>query len=105
MGLVLGSLRLPVMIRLLRMDPRVAAGSNLIIGAALGLFGAVGHGIKGEIDLSLVTTMGLSGMVVSNVGARFTGRVRTRLPTLTLSGILLAVGAILIVQGVRQSLD
>ncbi len=104
-GLILGSLRLPVMIRMLRMDPRVAAGSNLIIGAALGLFGAAGHGIQGEIDLPLLVTMGLSGMVGSNIGARFTGRISVGSLVLTLSGILLAVGAILIVQGVLESLD
>jgi uncharacterized membrane protein YfcA len=39
-GLMLGSLRLPMMIRWLRIDPRVAVGSNMAIGCLTGLVGA-----------------------------------------------------------------
>src|SRR5262245_21400804 len=39
-GLMLGSLRLPMMIRWLKIDPRVAVGSNMAIGCLTGLVGA-----------------------------------------------------------------
>ena len=51
-GLILGSVRLPLIIRFLRVDPRTAAGSNLVIGAFMGVFGFVGHGIQEEVDLA-----------------------------------------------------
>ena len=42
-GLILGSLRLPALIRVLRMDPRAAVGTNLTIGFAMGSVGWIGH--------------------------------------------------------------
>ena len=87
-GLILGSLRLPLMIRIIRLDPRMAAGSNLVIGAALGLFGFAGHGIQGEVDLRLLLSMGLTGMAGSYLGARYTGRVSIRKLVLVLAWVL-----------------
>lgn len=40
-GLMLGSLRLPMMMRFLKLDPREAVGSNMVIGCATGLVGAI----------------------------------------------------------------
>ena len=94
-GLILGSLRLPLMIRLLKINPRRAAGSNLVVGAALGIFGFVGHGIHGEIDLPLLLAMASTGMLGSYVGARYTGRVSVRSLVVVLAWVLLAVGIIL----------
>ena len=50
-GLILGSISLPAMVRLLRMDPRVAAGTNLALGFLIGSFGFIGHGVRGELDV------------------------------------------------------
>ncbi len=104
-GLILGSLRLPLMIKIMRMDPRKAAGSNLIIGASLGLFGFAGHGIRGEVDLPLLLSMGLAGMVGSYVGARYTGRVSIDSLMLVLAWVLAIVGIILVGQGILEALD
>lgn len=40
-GLMLGSLRLPMMIRVLNIDPKVAVGSNMAIGCITALVGAL----------------------------------------------------------------
>ena len=103
-GLILGSLRLPLMIRILKIDPRRAAGSNLVVGAVLGIFGFIGHGIHGEVDLPLLLAMGVTGMIGSNLGARYTGRVSVRSLVLVLAWVLLVVGVILVVRGGRDLL-
>ncbi len=103
-GLILGSLRLPLMIRLLKINPRRAAGSNLVVGAVLGIFGFVGHGLHGEVDLPLLVAMASTGMIGSNIGARYTGQVSVRSLVLVLAWVLLAVGIILVVRGGRDLL-
>ena len=103
-GLILGSLRLPLMIRLLKISPRRAAGSNLVVGAVLGIFGFVGHGLHGEVDLPLLVAMASTGMIGSNLGARYTGCVSVRSLVLVLAWVLLVVGVILVVRGGRDLL-
>ena len=49
-GLILGSIRLPALIRVLKVDPRIAAGTNLVIGFVMGSVGWIGHAIKGDVD-------------------------------------------------------
>ena len=103
-GLILGSLRIPLMVRMMNINPRMAAGSNLVIGASLGLFGFVGHGIRGEVDLPILLAMSSTGMVGANIGARYTGRADTGFLVLVLSVVLWAVGIILVTQGALEGL-
>lgn len=91
-GLILGSLRLPALITILGIDPRVAAGSNLVIGFLMGAFGWVGHVAKGQVDYPLLILMALTGMVGTHQGARLTG-------TLSLRGLLTLMGVVLLVVG------
>lgn len=91
-GLILGSLRLPALITILGIDPRIAAGSNLVIGFLMGSFGWVGHVIAGEMDYPLLILMGLTGMVGTLQGARLTG-------TMSLRGLLTLMGLVLLVVG------
>jgi hypothetical protein len=102
-GLILGSVRLPILIRL-RVDPRVAAGTNLVIGFFMGVFGFVGHGLKGEVDPVILTAMGLSGMAGAYIGAQLTGRASVRILLVTMSGVLLVVGVLLVRDGVSSLL-
>ena len=91
-GLILGSLRLPALITILGIDPRVAAGSNLVIGFLMGAFGWVGRVAKGQVDYPLLTLMALTGMAGTYQGARLTG-------TLSLRGLLTLMGVVLLVVG------
>lgn len=102
-GLILGSVRLPILIRL-GIDARVAAGTNLVIGFLMGAFGFVGHGIQGEVDPVILTAMGLSGMAGSYIGAQLTGRATVRALLVTMSGVLLVVGILLVREGVANLL-
>ena len=99
-GLILGSIRLPAMIRVLRIDPRMAAGSNLFIGFFMGSLGWVGHAARGQADYALLAAMGAAAMAGSYLGARLTGRVELNTLILSMGATLLAVGALLAWRGI-----
>ncbi len=94
-GLVLGSVRLPLLIRILRVDPRIAAGSNLFIGMAMGALGWVGHLFNSPPDLALLLILGLPALVGSYLGARLTGRI-------SVNALLLLMGALLTGSGIMM---
>ena len=98
-GLILGSVRLPIIIRVMRADPRIAAGSNLMIGSFLGAFGFIGHGIQGELDLIVLAVMAVPAMVGTYFGARLTGRISVNGLLMVMAAVLLVVGILLIVNG------
>ena len=102
-GLILGSIRLPALIRILRVDPRIAAGTNLFIGFVMGSVGWIGHLAQGHVNYPLLAMMAASAMVGSYYGAKLTGRVSLdRLIGVT--GVaLLGVGALLVWHGYRVS--
>ena len=101
-GLILGSIRLPALIRILKVDPRIAAGTNLVIGFVMGSLGWVGHAIKGDVDYQLLLLMGAGAAVGSYYGAKLTGKVELTTLVGAMGYVLLAVGAILIWRGVIQ---
>ncbi|MAF37527.1 MAG: hypothetical protein CL696_01365 [Chloroflexi bacterium] len=99
-GLILGSIRLPALIRVLKVDPRIAAGTNLVIGFVMGSLGWVGHAIKGDVDYQLLILMGAGAAVGSYFGAKLTGKVDLATLIGAMGYVLLAVGVILIWRGV-----
>jgi len=99
-GLILGSIRLPALIRVLKVDPRIAAGTNLVIGFVMGSLGWVGHAIKGDVDYQLLILMGAGAAVGSYFGAKLTGKVDLATLVGAMGYVLLAVGVILIWRGV-----
>lgn len=101
-GLILGSLRLPALITILGIDPRVAAGSNLVIGFLMGSFGWVGHVVGGQVDYPLLVLMGLTGMVGTFQGARLTGTMSLRGLLLLMGLVLLTVGSLLLWDAARR---
>ena len=74
-GLVLAVLRFPILINVLRMDPRNAAGTNNIIGILAGIFGFMGHAFNMNFDIGVLAVMGVTGMAGSFIGAKQTGRI------------------------------
>lgn len=74
-GLLLGSLRLPAMIRYARVPPPIAVGTNMAIGAVTGLSAGVATFLEGQVHLvafAVVTPLTLLGAAL---GARKTGRL------------------------------
>lgn len=99
-GLILGSLRIPALIRILGLDPKNAAGTNMLIGFLMGISGWIGHAWKGQVDYGLVISMGLTAVAGNIIGSKLTGRVDTRFLVLTMGAILLVVGVLLVWRGV-----
>jgi len=102
-GLILGGIRLPALIRILRVDPRIAAGTNLFIGFIMGSLGWIGHVAQGQVNYPLLAMMGAAAMVGSYYGAKLTGRVSLDTLIGAMGLVLLGVGTLLVWQGYRLS--
>lgn len=102
-GLILGTLRLPLLIRVLRIDPISAVGTNLLIGFFMGAGGWIGHVALGEVDYQLALIMVPTAMAGSHVGAGLTGRITVARLTATMGLVLMAVGALLVLRGLGLS--
>ena len=102
-GLILGSIRLPALIRILRVDPRIAAGTNLFIGFIMGSLGWIGHVAQGEVNYPLLAMMGAGAMVGSYFGAKLTGKVNLNTLIGAMGLVLLVVGALLVWQAYQVS--
>lgn len=75
-GLMLGTIRLPMMIKWLKVDPAVAVGSNLVIGCATAVAAAVtAWGAGGGLHPLSVLVVGPPTVLGSYLGARKTGRL------------------------------
>jgi uncharacterized membrane protein YfcA len=90
-GLILGSLRMPALIRWVGEEPARAIGTNLVVGIAVGAAGLIGH-LPGGIDWTLLGVGAAGSIPGALIGSRLTGR-------LSPAGLLRAVGAILVVAG------
>ncbi len=95
-GLILGTLRLPALIVILNLDPRIAVGSNLVIGFLMGGFGWIGHVTRGQVDYPILILMAITGMIGTYYGARLTGMMGLRKLLYLMAAVLLIVGTLLI---------
>lgn len=73
-GLIIGSLRLPAMISVLKMETKVAIGTNLAVSSLTGASSLVGHLINGNVDFLIMITMGPAAMLGGYMGAKYTNR-------------------------------
>jgi uncharacterized membrane protein YfcA len=90
-GLILGTLRLPAMVRWLRTSPKAAVGTNAATGVVVGIGGLIGH-LAGGVDWDLLAA-GCAGAVPgAYLGARLTGRLDD-------DALLRVIAAILVVAG------
>ena len=97
-GVILGTLRMPALIRSVGMDVRSAAGTNLVVGFFLGVAGFATHAVVDGVDWAVLAA-GLAGSIPGGwMGAKATGRV----PESTLR---LALGAVLVVVGLAFALQ
>jgi uncharacterized protein len=73
-GLIIGSIRLPAMIFVLKMETKVAIGTNLAASSLTGAASLVGHLINGNVDFMIMITMGPAAMLGGYMGAKYTNR-------------------------------
>lgn len=73
-GVILGTLRMPALLRGVGLTAHRAVGTNLLVGFALGLFAFATHALLGEIEWGLLGA-GLAGALPGAwLGAKATGR-------------------------------
>jgi uncharacterized protein len=99
-GLILGSLRLPAMVKWAGVGPYAAVGTNSAVGVVVGLGGLVGH-LPSGIDWAILA-VGCAGSIPGAwLGARLTGRlsepalVRAMTVVLAITGLAMLAEAIL----------
>jgi uncharacterized protein len=90
-GLILGSIRMPAMISILQMEPKIAVGTNLAAASVMGIFGLIGHAISNNIDYPVLIMMGSGAMVGGYLGARYTNRFSQRTLKRMIGLVLVAV--------------
>ncbi|MFL6456763.1 MAG: sulfite exporter TauE/SafE family protein [Nitrososphaeraceae archaeon] len=73
-GLIIGSIRLPAMISVLKMETKEAIGTNLAVSSLTGASSLVGHLINGNVDFLIMITMGPAAMLGGYMGAKYTNR-------------------------------
>jgi uncharacterized membrane protein YfcA len=96
-GLILGSLRMPALLRFVGSEPARAIGTNLLVGVGVGLAGLVAHTPSG-VDWTLFAVGAVASVPGALLGARLTGRLDER-------RLLQAVGAILLIAGTAAILQ
>jgi uncharacterized protein len=97
-GLILGALRLPALLRFVGADAFKAVGTNVAVGFCLGLAGVAGH-IGGEIDWTLLAVGSAASVPGALLGSRLTGRLDEGQLLRAVGVVLLVAGSALIVQG------
>jgi uncharacterized membrane protein YfcA len=61
-GVILGTMRMPALVRSVGMDIRRAAGTNLVVGFVLGVAGFATHAAEGGVDWSILAA-GMAGAI------------------------------------------
>jgi uncharacterized membrane protein YfcA len=90
-GLILGTLRMPALLRWVGEVPAKAVGTNLAVGFWVGIAGVVGH-VPGGVDWTALGVGAAASVPGALLGARLTGRLSER-------QLLRGIGAILVVAG------
>jgi uncharacterized membrane protein YfcA len=90
-GLILGALRMPALLRWVGEVPHRAVGTNLAVGFWVGVAGVAGH-LPGGVDWTALGAGAAASIPGALLGARLTGRMSER-------QLLRAIGAVLVVAG------
>lgn len=91
-GVVLGTLRMPALVRSVGLDVRRAAGTNLVVGFLLGMAGFAAHAAALDVEWGILAA-GLAGAVPGAwLGARLTGVASERALRLALAATLAFIG-------------
>jgi len=74
-GLILGSLRMPALLRVVGESPARAAGTNVTVGVCVGVAGAIGHLPSEPPDWTVAAIGAAASIPGALLGARLTGRM------------------------------
>jgi uncharacterized membrane protein YfcA len=74
-GLILGSLRMPALLRWIGETPRRAVGTNVTVGVFVGVAGALAHLPNAAPDVDVILVGGAASIPGALLGSRLTGRL------------------------------
>jgi uncharacterized membrane protein YfcA len=95
--LILGSLRMPALLRFVGEEPVRTVGTNLLVGVCVGAAGVVGH-LPGGVDWGVLGIGVAASVPGALLGARLTGRLDERQLLRAIGVVLLVAGAITLIQ-------
>jgi uncharacterized membrane protein YfcA len=96
-GLILGTLRMPALLRWVGEVPARAVGTNLAVGFWVGAAGVVGH-LPGGVDWAALGAGAAASVPGALIGARLTSRLSEQ-------QLLRGIGAILVIAGIATGLQ
>ena len=74
-GVILGTMRMPVLLRGVGMTAAKAVGTNLVVGFAVGAVGLAAHAARLEVEWELLAVCAPAAVVGGWLGAHVTGRL------------------------------
>ena len=89
-GLILGSLRMPALLRWVGETPQKAVGTNVTVGVFVGVAGSLAHLPNAAPDLDVILVGGAASVPGALLGSRLTGRLSDR-------DLVRAIGVVLLV--------
>jgi uncharacterized membrane protein YfcA len=97
-GLILGSLRMPALLRRVGEPAHTAVGTNLAVGVCVGVAGALGHLPSGAPDWTAAGVGAAASIPGALLGARLTGRLSETQLVRAIAAILLVAATSMVVQ-------
>jgi uncharacterized membrane protein YfcA len=98
LGVILGTLRVPALLRAVGLDAKRAVGTNLVVGFFLGVAGFAAHALRLEVEWDLLGA-GLAGALPGAwLGARVTGRISETQLRRAIGVALVAIAAVFAVE-------
>jgi uncharacterized membrane protein YfcA len=102
-GLILGSLRMPALLRFVGETPHRAVGTNVTVGMCVGIAGALAHLPDAAPDLDVVLVGAAASIPGALLGSRLTGRLDERQLVRAVAYVLVVAGAACAVQAVGRA--
>lgn len=101
LGVILGTLRMPALLRAVGLPAARAVGTNLVVGFVLGLAGFAAHAARLDVEWGLLAA-GLAGALPGGwLGARVTGRISEEMLRRAIGVALLVIAVALAVDAAR----
>jgi uncharacterized membrane protein YfcA len=99
-GLILGALRMPALLRFVGETPRRAVGTNVTVGVLVGVAGSLAHLPNATPDLDVILVGGAASIPGALLGSRLTGRLSEDQLVKAIAIVLLMVGVACATQAV-----
>jgi uncharacterized protein len=99
-GLILGSLRMPALLRVVHETPQRAVGTNVTVGFCVGVAGVIGHLPSQAPDWGVLALGAAASIPGALLGSRLTGRLSEPQLVRAIAVILLLAAASMVVEAV-----